>query len=148
YYKENFYTYFVHIVFFFSRRRRHTISKRDWSSDVCSSDLPGDGRDADPRRAARRLRRLEGGPTHPAEGVREPDPRAHRRGRDRAARGLRGGPARSVAVRHGPARRLAELRIRKTANDRGCVATAGVQRLRGCSDRRGVFGRLAASAPL
>src|SRR5699024_12231869 len=21
-------------------RRRHTISKRDWSSDVCSSDLP------------------------------------------------------------------------------------------------------------
>src|SRR6266704_4923710 len=25
--------------FFFSRRRRHTISKRDWSSDVCSSDL-------------------------------------------------------------------------------------------------------------
>src|SRR5699024_11456006 len=28
--------------FFFSSRRRHTISKRDWSSDVCSSDLnPG-----------------------------------------------------------------------------------------------------------
>src|SRR5699024_11712699 len=25
--------------FFFSSRRRHTISKRDWSSDVCSSDL-------------------------------------------------------------------------------------------------------------
>src|SRR5699024_11592540 len=29
-------------VFFFSSRRRHTRSKRDWSSDVCSSDL-GDG---------------------------------------------------------------------------------------------------------
>src|SRR5699024_8147169 len=27
-------------VFFFSSRRRHTRSKRDWSSDVCSSDLP------------------------------------------------------------------------------------------------------------
>src|SRR5699024_6884451 len=27
------------IVFFFSSRRRHTRSKRDWSSDVCSSDL-------------------------------------------------------------------------------------------------------------
>src|SRR5207247_7574611 len=32
---------------FFSRRRRHTRSTRDWSSDVCSSDLgllvpPGD----------------------------------------------------------------------------------------------------------
>src|SRR2546421_7157601 len=28
-------------VFFFSSRRRHTRSDRDWSSDVCSSDLPG-----------------------------------------------------------------------------------------------------------
>src|SRR5699024_1769140 len=28
---------------FFSSRRRHTTSKRDWSSDVCSSDL-GRGR--------------------------------------------------------------------------------------------------------
>src|SRR5699024_12131386 len=27
--------------FFFSSRRRHTRSKRDWSSDVCSSDLKG-----------------------------------------------------------------------------------------------------------
>src|SRR5699024_11863505 len=27
------------LVFFFSSRRRHTRSKRDWSSDVCSSDL-------------------------------------------------------------------------------------------------------------
>src|SRR5207253_3992570 len=38
-------------VFFFSSRRRHTRWPRDWSSDVCSSDLrdskkntcPGDG---------------------------------------------------------------------------------------------------------
>src|SRR5699024_12036776 len=30
---------FVYSVFFFSSRRRHTRSKRDWSSDVCSSDL-------------------------------------------------------------------------------------------------------------
>src|SRR5712664_373936 len=28
------------LVFFFSSRRRHTRSDRDWSSDVCSSDLP------------------------------------------------------------------------------------------------------------
>ena len=27
------------IIFFFSRRRRHTRSLCDWSSDVCSSDL-------------------------------------------------------------------------------------------------------------
>src|SRR5699024_11352428 len=26
-------------IFFRASRRRHTISKRDWSSDVCSSDL-------------------------------------------------------------------------------------------------------------
>src|SRR5690606_39720630 len=26
-------------IFFFSSRRRHTIFSRDWSSDVCSSDL-------------------------------------------------------------------------------------------------------------
>src|SRR2546429_3721032 len=27
------------MIFFFSSRRRHTICSRDWSSDVCSSDL-------------------------------------------------------------------------------------------------------------
>src|SRR5690606_40223106 len=27
-------------AFFFSSRRRHTRFSRDWSSDVCSSDLP------------------------------------------------------------------------------------------------------------
>src|SRR2546421_8944200 len=30
---------FLIIFFFFSSRRRHTRSDRDWSSDVCSSDL-------------------------------------------------------------------------------------------------------------
>src|SRR3989449_4994091 len=29
----------IRIVFFFSSRRRHTRCSRDWSSDVCSSDL-------------------------------------------------------------------------------------------------------------
>src|SRR5207249_9535906 len=33
----------IWFLFFFSSRRRHTRSKRDWSSDVCSSDL-GSGR--------------------------------------------------------------------------------------------------------
>src|SRR5204863_4605643 len=31
--------YYVACFFFFSSRRRHTRSLRDWSSDVCSSDL-------------------------------------------------------------------------------------------------------------
>src|SRR5206468_4651765 len=30
---------YIYCVFFFSSRRRHTRSDRDWSSDVCSSDL-------------------------------------------------------------------------------------------------------------
>src|SRR5690606_39292913 len=29
------------LCFFFSSRRRHTRFSRDWSSDVCSSDLKG-----------------------------------------------------------------------------------------------------------
>src|SRR5882762_5561342 len=33
----------VCFFFFFSSRRRHTRFKCDWSSDVCSSDLPGEG---------------------------------------------------------------------------------------------------------
>src|SRR5258707_3850081 len=38
----------VILVFFFSSRRRHTRYWRDWSSDVCSSDLWSPG----PRAAA------------------------------------------------------------------------------------------------
>src|SRR2546422_5105101 len=38
----------VMAVFFFSSRRRHTRCSRDWSSDVCSSDLRAmDRRDMD-----------------------------------------------------------------------------------------------------
>src|SRR3989449_2404877 len=31
------------VIFFFSSRRRHTRCSRDWSSDVCSSDLKKHG---------------------------------------------------------------------------------------------------------
>src|SRR5438067_76895 len=45
------------MYFFFSSRRRHTRSKRDWSSDVCSSDLPSQARRRPAAcRAARRTR--------------------------------------------------------------------------------------------
>src|SRR5205809_4432131 len=33
------YIVYYFCVFFFSSRRRHTRCSRDWSSDVCSSDL-------------------------------------------------------------------------------------------------------------
>src|SRR3712207_7932894 len=47
------YLYALVYVFFFSSRRRHTRYWRDWSSDVCSSDLvalgvEGDGADRGP----------------------------------------------------------------------------------------------------
>src|SRR6266508_5321589 len=42
---------FKDVVFFYSSRRRHTRWPRDWSSDVCSSDL-GTATDAMPPEAA------------------------------------------------------------------------------------------------
>src|SRR5690606_40833416 len=56
---------FLFTFFFFSSRRRHTRFSRDWSSDVCSSDLP-------PRRAPRR--RCGGRSREPGEEVVLADP--------------------------------------------------------------------------
>src|SRR5205809_4022031 len=54
------------IFFFFSSRRRHTRCSRDWSSDVCSSDLL-------PRLAVRSRRpRVRGDPHEHAAGEIEP----------------------------------------------------------------------------
>src|SRR2546426_5953954 len=90
--------------FFFSSRRRHTRLQGDWSSDVCSSDLPGradrPGAPEDdparhpggpgPPRAAdpSRLHRQEPADV-PPRGGRGAAHRARRRGprRDRRARG-------------------------------------------------------------
>src|SRR5690606_8287729 len=47
------------ISFFFSSRRRHTRFSRDWSSDVCSSDLP-----------SRRRLAVPASPPAPRRGVR------------------------------------------------------------------------------
>src|SRR5699024_11928757 len=52
------------IIFFFASIRRHTISKRDWSSDVCSSDLGAQGRR---RQAHRRQLPCAPGPDHDGE---------------------------------------------------------------------------------
>src|SRR3712207_8611355 len=54
-------------VFFFSSRRRHTRYWRDWSSDVCSSDLDGkarDGRDPPLEDEGRHSPYSEGGGLH------------------------------------------------------------------------------------
>src|SRR5438445_2417640 len=69
--------------FFFSSRRRHTRYWRDWSSDVCSSDLrqlgvrPGSGRQGDLSGRARRAQ-------DPARDQRLPDGRS-----EAAPQGLR-----------------------------------------------------------
>src|SRR5690606_41077813 len=59
-------SFFLLFFFFFSSRRRHTRFSRDWSSDVCSSDL---GR---PLRPATRRRLGEPLPHQQAD-----RPRAH-----------------------------------------------------------------------
>src|SRR5699024_11451480 len=83
---------------FFSSRRRHTSSKRDWSSDVCSSDLlrlqmgTGDtgppGRRAEPRGRSSRPART---------GTRSEERRV---GKERGSRG-RAGPDREKGTTSG-----------------------------------------------
>src|SRR3712207_7379868 len=55
--------------FFFSSRRRHTRYWRDWSSDVCSSDLPGRARPDPHRRRVHPRRRAWGGANRAARRV-------------------------------------------------------------------------------
>src|SRR3712207_7133406 len=60
------------VIFFFSSRRRHTKYWRDWSSDVCSSDLGADHRGpVGGRRDSDVQGRVE-----PVQQVQEPEPAA------------------------------------------------------------------------
>src|SRR5699024_7568816 len=97
----------LRFYFFFSSRRRHTRSKRDWSSDVCSSDLhPHLPRPTAAVRAVHdRLRRHAQTLARPARPARRARPGARRRPRLPAAARRRrtraggaGGPGR--AARH------------------------------------------------
>src|SRR5690625_5376622 len=63
--------------FVFSSRRRHTRWPRDWSSDVCSSDLTQERRES----AAEQARRVAGG------GARDPGVAQHC---ERGGGGIRG----------------------------------------------------------
>src|SRR5437660_10101990 len=53
-------------LFFFSSRRRHTRWPRDWSSDVCSSDLAGGAAPHPAAAAAGGLRARDRPPLQPA----------------------------------------------------------------------------------
>src|SRR2546429_5199663 len=52
------------VIFFFSSRRRHTRCSRDWSSDVCSSDLFDSQTQTLSREIAKRQRKLQELRTH------------------------------------------------------------------------------------
>src|SRR5205807_6412789 len=67
---------FIFLFFFFSSRRRHTRLQGDWSSDVCSSDLPSTPVDPTDRAA--------GGGRCAARPIPRPTPRP--RGRSRPCR--------------------------------------------------------------
>src|SRR5206468_10143226 len=86
--------FFFYFFFFFSSRRRHTRSDRDWSSDVCSSDL----------QLLVTLRR---------------DPAGHRGGPIQQARGARlpAGRAATVTI-VGPGLRSEERRVGKECRSR------------------------------
>src|SRR5208282_4172481 len=118
------------VFFFFSSRRRHTRCYRDWSSDVCSSDLgrPG-GRGRIPARRDRPGRR--GKPARCGARDRGRDPQAARagtgrwagppapgRGGRRGVRGRAGRHPRGLALGPGVAsdtpRRLVLLRHAKS----------------------------------
>src|SRR5207302_3083856 len=58
--------YFFYYLFFFSSRRRHTRFSRDWSSDVCSSDLIRSAGRPGPSH------RIPGSPTEGAPWIRPP----------------------------------------------------------------------------
>src|SRR5206468_5142123 len=63
----------IHLIyFFFSSRRRHTRSDRDWSSDVCSSDLVGGGPDRIRASDEGRQLRVDGPQVGRAEGGERP----------------------------------------------------------------------------
>src|SRR5690625_5074089 len=88
-------------IFFYSSRRRHTRWPRDWSSDVCSSDLC----------PARRGPRARGrGPRRAGHD----DGRLHRRGRPRGG-GLRSRPHHRLAARRRRSDRVNSLTVDATA---------------------------------
>src|SRR5699024_11983430 len=94
-------------LFFLSSRRRHTRSKRDWSSGVCSSDLtrgrggPADGRAGPHRPAAQdRLAGSAGAGGPGPGGMSTPERRTgRRRWRSEERRVGKGGGGQGVAAR-------------------------------------------------
>src|SRR5690606_39888320 len=83
------------LAFFFSSRRRHTRFSRDWSSDVCSSDLENPAKrwkerntSGDPERESRSFRLLRRNSLQSGYfGARSEERRVGKEGRSRGSRG-------------------------------------------------------------
>src|SRR6266536_1622746 len=84
--------------FFFSSRRRHTISTRDWSSDVCSSDL------SDPAAADEFYERTWARPSITVHSVASGDPTLHKTSIQTEARA-------SLSVRLAPGQDAAAMSV-------------------------------------
>src|SRR6266849_9625811 len=132
---------FVHriVFFFFSSRRRHTRSTRDWSSDVCSSDLrgspcrsPGGRPRSGASRSATTRHSREGAGSRPIRG----ECRSGTGRRFRRRRRIRGsGPSRRPPPRShdivpfmSAAARLAEFVVKTSLEDCPSEAVARVRR--------------------
>src|SRR3989442_323472 len=103
--------FFYFFFFFFSSRRRHTRCGRDWSSDVCSSDLTCFAGSGDTRRSAQRRRRRSS--------------RRRARSAGRAAAGARRGGAVRVGT---PANRSARAPRRRSRGPRARAPGGGTAR--------------------
>src|SRR5690606_40308766 len=96
--------------FFFSSRRRHTRFSRDWSSDVCSSDLA-----RGQRRAVVVVEALAGGGEDLDAGERRLRERLGARGGE-----LGGGGAATVVAGHGALERGARSEERRVGKESRC----------------------------
>src|SRR5690606_40608544 len=104
--------------FFFSSRRRHTRFSRDWSSDVCSSDLD---------RTAR-VGAKQGQTRDPADRQR---PLGGREDEARAAGADRGGGGRRIAGVEGPREQLLRSEERRVGKEGRCAwSPEHVERMR------------------
>src|SRR3989449_4433466 len=115
----------IYLFFFFSSRRRHTRCSRDWSSDVCSSDLLVDAHE--PQEPA----------GHGADEAREDEERDPGRGRvTEPARQEHGGPEADGSDDEVDP----EARVGAAAAEALPDEDRGARRAEGADEREGVHG--------
>src|SRR5690606_39893780 len=112
-------SYFGVFVFFFSSRRRHTRFSRDWSSDVCSSDLIAVVDGEVPGRIVGLDHIAEGGKGFPRQGF---DGQGRQRGGSHGK--LRENPGEAPGSGNDPCRRAGARRPGASGGEAGVEAEA------------------------